>query len=204
MLLNSCIFVIFFLGGWHYDHIFLIELWKTLLDPFRIILHLIYSFVALIFVFITSFFYVIKENIFIYILENFYFNPSKNQLIFNPQWFLIFDNFFVYPRNFILHILYFFFVSSKIVYLVIIPKIIFGFIAKVIFIACLFIIVRALLPRYRFDQLMDLCWKKILPVSASFFLFFITLIYFFNGFLYNLEINILNPKKLITLYYSIM
>jgi len=69
----------------------------------------------------------------------------------------MFDNFFIYPRNFILNILYFFFVSSKIVYLVIIPKIIFGFIAKVIFIACLFIVVRALLPRYRFDQLMDLC-----------------------------------------------
>jgi len=28
---------------------------------------------------------------------------------------------------------------------------------KVIFVAILFIIVRAILPRYRFDQLMDLC-----------------------------------------------
>ena len=48
----------------------------------------------------------------------------------------------------------------------------FFFIVKVIFISCLFIIVRAILPRYRFDQLMDLCWKKNLPVSCSFFLFF--------------------------------
>ena len=65
---------------------------------------------------------------------------------------------------------------------------------KVVIIACLFILIRALLPRYRFDQLMNMCWKKILPVSFSFFLFFICFIYNCNGLLYNLEINLLgNP-----------
>ena len=201
MLLNSCIFVIFFLGGWHYDHIFILELWKTLLEPIIVILHLVYSFIALIFVFITSFFLYFKENLFINTVENINFHPYTT---INFEEFVKLNSFFYFIRGLILHTLYFFFVSSKIVYLVAIPKILFGFIAKVIFIACLFIVVRALLPRYRFYQLMDLCWKKILPVSASFFLFFITLIYFFNGFLYNLEINILNPKKLITLYYNIM
>jgi NADH:ubiquinone oxidoreductase subunit H len=65
---------------------------------------------------------------------------------------------------------------------------------KVVIIACLFILIRAILPRYRFDQLMNLCWKKILPVSFSFFLFYISAIYNFSGLLYNLEINLLgNP-----------
>jgi NADH-quinone oxidoreductase subunit H len=80
MLLNSCIFVIFFLGGWLYPSIFL--------------------------------------------------------TFFPINYFLLF----------------------------------FFFNLKVIFVACLFILVRAVLPRYRFDQLMDLCWKKILPVSCTVFL----------------------------------
>ena len=72
---------------------------------------------------------------------------------------------------------------------------------KVVFVACIFIVVRALLPRYRFDQLMNLCWKKILPTSFSFFLFFIFLIYNFKGFLFNLNINLQsNPYKLIYIF----
>jgi len=71
---------------------------------------------------------------------------------------------------------------------------------KVIFVSTWFILVRAILPRYRFDQLMDLCWKKILPVSSSFFLFFIYIIYIFNGFSYSLEI--MNFKtKFLTIYF---
>lgn len=42
---------------------------------------------------------------------------------------------------------------------------------KSIFIAYLFILVRALLPRYRFDQLMQLSWKTMLPLALGFFLF---------------------------------
>ena len=204
MLLNSCIFVIFFLGGWHYDHFFILEVWKSLLDPFRIVLHLFYFFIALICMHLTYFFFCLKQNLFLNLLENIYSNSFTYSLATVLDGFVYLENAFLFIIKSILTTLYFFLVSSKILYLLILPKILFGFIAKVIFIACLFIVVRALLPRYRFDQLMDLCWKKILPVSASFFLFFITLIYFFNGFLYNLEINILSPKKLITFYYNIM
>lgn len=114
MLLNSCIFVIFFLGGWLY-----------------------------------------------------------------PSFF-----FQIYPLNYFL--------------------LFFCFNLKVIFVSCLFILVRAILPRYRFDQLMDLCWKKILPVACSFFLFFIFLIYLFNGFQYALELNFLKPNQLSILYFTIL
>lgn len=42
---------------------------------------------------------------------------------------------------------------------------------KVVFVSFLFVLVRAILPRYRFDQLMQLCWKSILPLSLGFFVF---------------------------------
>lgn len=80
---------------------------------------------------------------------------------------------------------------------------IFFFNFKLIFISILFILVRAILPRYRFDQLMDICWKKILPISGTFFLFFIFFIYFFQGFQYNLEIDKANPKFLTYFLYLI-
>jgi NADH:ubiquinone oxidoreductase subunit H len=73
---------------------------------------------------------------------------------------------------------------------------------KTVFVAIWFIVVRAILPRYRFDQLMDLCWKKILPVSCSFFLFFIFVIYYFEGFQYTLELDLLKPKNLSIFYFT--
>jgi hypothetical protein len=42
---------------------------------------------------------------------------------------------------------------------------------KTVGIAYLFILVRALLPRYRFDQLMQLSWKTMLPLALGFFIF---------------------------------
>jgi len=205
MLLNSCIFVIFFLGGWHYDHFFLLEIWKTFFDPIKLFLYFIYSFIAIFLIFIKSFFFIIGEFFFSNVFLEFFFFNFQN-IYFNNliKYISVFVYFICYNFvDFFLNIFFIFFISSQQIFLSVVPKIFFGFLAKVIFIACLFIIVRALLPRYRFDQLMDLCWKKILPVGGSFFLFFITLIYFFNGFLYNVEINILNPKMLIIIYYNI-
>jgi NADH-quinone oxidoreductase subunit H len=41
---------------------------------------------------------------------------------------------------------------------------------KITVIAFLFILVRAILPRYRYDQLLNIGWKLILPLSLSFLL----------------------------------
>ncbi len=40
----------------------------------------------------------------------------------------------------------------------------FWFVVKVVFVLFWFIVVRAALPRYRYDQLMTICWKFLMPI----------------------------------------
>lgn len=42
---------------------------------------------------------------------------------------------------------------------------------KIVFICYLFIIVRGILPRYRYDQLMDIGWKVFIPVTLGWLVF---------------------------------
>nr|AJT35536.1 NADH dehydrogenase subunit 1 [Phrixothrix hirtus] len=50
----------------------------------------------------------------------------------------------------------------------------------VVFIAFSFILIRGVLPRFRYDKLMGLCWKVFLPVSLNYLVFFFGLkVYFF-------------------------
>jgi NADH-quinone oxidoreductase subunit H len=51
------------------------------------------------------------------------------------------------------------------------------FILKILVVILFFIWVRATLPRYRFDQLLILGWKNLLPLSLGFFIFFAGLIF---------------------------
>ena len=46
------------------------------------------------------------------------------------------------------------------------------FAIKVVFMVFVFILIRAMLPRYRYDQLMNLGWKSFLPLSIGFFIFY--------------------------------
>jgi NADH-quinone oxidoreductase subunit H len=45
----------------------------------------------------------------------------------------------------------------------------------------LFILVRGVLPRYRYDQLMRLGWKVFLPISLALILFYASILIAFNG-----------------------
>jgi NADH-quinone oxidoreductase subunit H len=49
------------------------------------------------------------------------------------------------------------------------------------FFITLFILVRGILPRYRYDQLMRLGWKVFLPFGLAFFLFYASLLLALNS-----------------------
>jgi len=57
---------------------------------------------------------------------------------------------------------------------------VFFFIIKILIIIFLFILVRAAFPRYRYDQLMFLGWKVILPLSLVFSLVYSSYLISFN------------------------
>jgi NADH-quinone oxidoreductase subunit H len=53
---------------------------------------------------------------------------------------------------------------------------------KTIFVLIFFIWVRAAFPRYRYDQLMNLGWKRFLPLSLAFVILCASILYIFNKF----------------------
>lgn len=53
---------------------------------------------------------------------------------------------------------------------------------KVAFLMFFYIWTRASFPRYRIDQLMRLCWKIFLPLAFTFVIFYIGVLFSFNGF----------------------
>ena len=57
----------------------------------------------------------------------------------------------------------------------------FWFCLKICFVAFLYIVVRATYPRFRYDQLMSMCWKIFLPFTFSYLLFVASVLLSFNG-----------------------
>jgi NADH-quinone oxidoreductase subunit H len=51
---------------------------------------------------------------------------------------------------------------------------------KMVFFVILFVWMRAALPRYRYDQLMELGWKIFLPFSLTYLLFIVCFLFVFN------------------------
>jgi NADH-quinone oxidoreductase subunit H len=51
---------------------------------------------------------------------------------------------------------------------------------KILIGATFFIVTRATLPRYRYDQLMYLGWKCLLPLTLGYFLFTVGILVSFN------------------------
>ena len=52
---------------------------------------------------------------------------------------------------------------------------------KLILVCIFFVHIRGNLPRYRYDQLMFIGWKVILPLSLAFVMFYISILYIFDG-----------------------
>jgi NADH-quinone oxidoreductase subunit H len=60
---------------------------------------------------------------------------------------------------------------------------IYFFFIKLILIMFLFVWIRAAFPRYRYDQLMSLGWKILLPIGLGFFLFYAAITLIFADFI---------------------
>jgi NADH-quinone oxidoreductase subunit H len=56
----------------------------------------------------------------------------------------------------------------------------FWFGVKICFFVILFVWMRAALPRYRYDQLMNLGWKVFLPISLAYLMLTYTILVTFN------------------------
>lgn len=61
-----------------------------------------------------------------------------------------------------------------------------SFLFKILIMLFFFILVRAALPRYRYDQLMQLGWKFFLPISIAFIIFYIGISFAFDLYRINL------------------
>lgn len=70
-----------------------------------------------------------------------------------------------------------------------------------------FIWVRATFPRYRYDQLMKLGWKKLMPATIIFFLIAVFFLYVIKLYLFSLETIVLSMILFVTLcvcFYSLI
>ena len=56
----------------------------------------------------------------------------------------------------------------------------FGSIFKILLLFILFALVKAIVPRYRYDQLMRLGWKIFLPLSLTYVVLTASYLFYFN------------------------
>jgi len=176
LILMSSFMSIFFLGGHHCP-----DLHKLILDPLVFIYYYLDGGFSSIFIQLANsldIYYSFdgQEIDFLSIQklrdDNFYVSGNLDLNSFNTKS-IFFENYF---SNF----------SGKATILdtvsLLIDKVqgsyILGF--KIITIVFLFIWVRASFPRFRYDQLMSLCWKELLPLVFAYILFTICLFYTFD------------------------
>jgi len=174
MLLLAAVSVILFIGGQSYLNlhflfilsIFFILLWYIRNNFFLFIDDLqnvlishrnnntrLYDYLDIDFIFSKNFIYFISFLTLIY--------------AYVPVWFVLSEH---YLFNMILSFLGYIFIN--------IP-----FSSKVVIFGFLFILVRANVPRYRFDQLISISWKALVPVAIANVLNSFFILFTFNGFI---------------------
>lgn len=157
LILMSAFMAIFFMGGHHCP-----DLHKLIIDPF-LLLYNYYSSSDL------SVYYIMLFNVF-------------NKIIPIPNYIneIIYTGFLNWDIDSLTLFSYKDVIFNFISLLIdkIIGSYILGF--KIITVVFFYIWVRASFPRLRYDQLMSLCWKELLPLVFAYILFTICLLYTFD------------------------
>ena len=160
LILMSSFMSIFFLGGHHCP-----DLHKIIFDPF------------------ISLFYFLEKNFSPFLIQFYdYFTYYNSNLIaiVEDKHRLVLSQYLQWENDYITQ-----FTSRDSVFEfinILIDKIqgsyILGF--KIIIVVFFYIWVRASFPRFRYDQLMSLCWKELLPLVFAYIIFTICLFYTFD------------------------
>lgn len=181
LVLMSAFMAIFFLGGHHCP-----DLHQLIFEPFLFLYHYLWPTYLPV-----DWFYYYVNNFYIYDLA-FYYGDHELKLINNKD--LIYPEFLSKTEwislrdegywNIDPYSMTFFNSKETIINSInlLMDKIqgsyVLGF--KIITVVFLFIWVRASFPRMRYDQLMSLCWKELLPLIFGYILFTICLFYTFD------------------------
>lgn len=72
---------------------------------------------------------------------------------------------------------------------------IFVYVLKVLIVSIFFIVVRGAYPRYRYDQLMQICWQNILPLYVGYIFFLFVVIFEWDGIFDMHWINFYKPTQ---------
>lgn len=153
ILLMSVLFVILFLGGWDLFHI-LWEFIKMFLAGHVVVITLIYNFFIKVF-FIDTF---IDFIFFSYLIASttltalFFQTALKIKLMYIAK--ITFDSLYIFET--------------------------FVLIIKSFSISSIFVIIRASVPRYKFVQLISICWEIFIPVLLMLFFFFLLMFVSFS------------------------
>jgi NADH-ubiquinone oxidoreductase chain 1 len=161
LILMSTFMAVFFLGGYHCP-----DLYKIIIDPIIVFYYFLEKNLPSFYTQLYHLFY-IKNSSFIYSLENFHILNLPSNILDNDGGYIIkFDS-----RNTIFE-----FIN------ILIDKLYGSYVLgiKIIIVVFFYIWVRSSFPRLRYDQLMALCWKELLPLVFAYLIFSICLFYTFD------------------------
>jgi NADH-ubiquinone oxidoreductase chain 1 len=165
LILMSAFMAIFFLGGHHFP-----DLHKLLLDPFLFMYNYYWSSD------LSSYFQLFSNLSNQVISIDLY---SDDQAIYTEFWKWNSESLTLFSSKDTI------FNSFSLLIDKIYGSYILGF--KIIIVVFFFIWVRASFPRLRYDQLMLLCWKELLPLIFAYILFTICLFYAFDMMPYGIS-----------------
>lgn len=107
------------------------------------------------------------------------YNTEYSSIIFAMFFLAEYSNMLLMSILFVIFFLGGWYIPVLATFMTIAPSIIIS--VKAVIVCFLFVLVRATFPRYRYDQLMNICWKVFLPITLAFLIFLSWTLVYFNA-----------------------